>query len=130
MGDDIMKIFCTRKEYKMLQDENTAIRENRNKYRCELNEAYVKEAAYIKKINELLVENKKLSGKCAAYSKYFFEGTNPSEEIQEKVARDLEVVRLKDELFKEKVLNKLSSIETYGLCNSALQNYYYNRTYF
>lgn len=125
-----MKIFYTRKEYKMLQDENTAIREERNKYRGELNEAYVKEAAYIKKINELLVENKKLKGKCDAYSKYFFEGDKPSEEIQEKVARDLEVVRLKDELFKEKVLNKLSSIEAAGLCNSALQNYYYSRTYF
>ena len=114
----------------MLQDENIAIREERNKYRGELNEAYVKEAAYIKKINELLVENKKLKGKCDAYSKYYFEGSKPSEEIQENVARDLEVVRLKDELFKEKVLNKLSSIEAVGLCNSALQNYYYTRTYF
>lgn len=125
-----MKIFYTRKEYKMLQDENIAIRENRNKYRGELNEAYVKETAYIKKINELLVENKKLKDKCAVYNKYYFEGSKPSEEMQEKVARDLEVVRLKDELFKEKVLNKLSYIGAAGLCNSALQDYYYNRTYF
>ena len=125
-----MKIFYTRKEYKMLQDENIAIREERNKYRSELNEAYVKEAAYIKKINELLVENKKLKGKCDAYSKYYFEGSKPSEEIQEKVAIDLEVVRLKDELYKERVLNKLTLIGATGLCNLSSQNYYYNRTYF
>jgi len=125
-----MKIFCTRKEYKMLQDENIAIREERNKYRDKLNIEYDRETAYIKKYNELLAENKKLKDECAAYSKYFFEESKPSEEIQEKVARDLEVVRLKDELFKEKVLNKLSSIEAVGLCNSALQNYYYTRTYF
>lgn len=125
-----MKIFYTRKEYKMLQDENTAIRENRNKYRGELNEAYVKEADYIKKYNELLVENKKLKDKCAAYNKYYFEESKPSEEIQEKVARDLEVVRLKDELYKERVLNKLTFISATNLCNLNSQNYLYTRTYY
>ena len=112
MGDDIMKIFYSRKEYKMLQDENTAIRKERDKYRDELNAEYMKETAYLKKYNELLEENKKLKDKCAAYNKHYFEGTKPSEEIQ------------------EKVLNKLSSIEAAGLCNSALQNYYYSRTNF
>jgi len=125
-----MKIFCTRKEYKMLQDENIAIREERNKYRDKLNIEYDRETAYIKKYNELLAENKKLKEKCVAYSKYYFEGSKPSEEIQEKVARDLEVVQLKDELFKEKVLNKLSSIEAVTLCNLSSQNYYYTRTYY
>lgn len=125
-----MKIFYTRKKYKVLQDENIAIREERNKYRGELDEAYVKETAYIKKINELLAENKKLKRNCNVYSKHFFEGSKPSEEIQEKVARDLEVVRLKDELYKERVLNKLTLIGATGLCNLSSQNYYYNRTYF
>lgn len=52
-----MKIFYTRKEYKMLQDENIAIRESRKKYRDDLNKEYEKEAAYLKKYNELLAEN-------------------------------------------------------------------------
>ena len=125
-----MKIFYTRKEYKMLQDENIAIRESRKKYRDELNAEYEKEATYIKKYNELLVENKKLKDKCATYNKYYFEESKPSEEIQEKVARDLEVVRLKDELYKEKVLNKLTFIEATGLCNLSSRNYLYTRTYY
>lgn len=49
-----MKIFYTRKEYKILQDENIAIKESRNNYRNDLNKEYEKEAAYIKKYNELL----------------------------------------------------------------------------
>lgn len=125
-----MKIFYTRKEYKMLQDENIAIREERNKYRDDLNKEYEKEATYLKKYNELLVENKKLKDKCATYSKYYFEGSKPSEEIQEKVARDLEVVRLKDELYKASVLNKLTFISATNLCNLNSQNYLYTRTYF
>lgn len=112
-----MKIFYTRKEYKMLQDENIAIRESRKKYSDELNAEYEKEAAYIKKYNELLTENQKLKDKCAVYNKYYFEGSKLSEEIQEKVARDLEVIRLKDELYKESVLNKLTFIGATGLCN-------------
>ena len=114
----------------MLQDENTAIRENRNKYRDDLNKEYEKEAIYLKKYNELLAENKKLKDKCAAYSKYYFEGSKPSEEIQEKVARDLEVIRLKDELYKERVLNKLTFISATSLCNLNSQNYLYTRTYY
>ena len=125
-----MKIFYTRKEYKMLQDENIAIRESKNKYRNDLNKEYEKEVAYIKKYNELLAENQKLKDKCAAYNKYYFEGSKPSEEIQEKVARDLEVVRLKDELYKEKVLNKLTFIGATGLCNLSSQNHLYTRTYY
>lgn len=114
----------------MLQDENIAIRESRNNYRNDLNKEYEKEAAYIKKYNELLAENKKLKDKCTAYNKYYFEELKPSEEIQEKVARDLEVVRLKDELYKERVLNKLTFIGTTGLCNLSSQNYLYTRTYY
>ena len=125
-----MKIFYTRKEYKMLQDENTAIRESRKKYRDELNAEYEKEATYIKKYNELLAENQKLKDKCAAYNKYYFEGSKPSEEIQEKVARDLEVIRLKDELYKESVLNKLTFIGATGLCNLSSQNHLYTRIYY
>ena len=125
-----MKIFCTRKEYQRLQDENKELREERNKYRAQLNEGLLKEETCLKKYNELLVENKKLKDKCVAYSKYYFEGTKPSEEIQEKVARDLEVVRLKDELYKESVLNKLTFIGATGLCNLSSQNYYYTRTYY
>ena len=125
-----MKIFYTRKEYKMLQDENIVIRESKNKYRDDLNKEYEKEAAYIKKYNELLAENQKLKDKCAAYNKYYFEGSKPSEEIQEKVARDLEVVRLKDELYKERVLNKLTFISATNLCNLNSQNYLYTRTHY
>lgn len=125
-----MKIFYTRKEYKMLQDENIAIRESRNNYRNDLNKEYEKEAAYLKKYNELLAENQKLKDNCAAYNKYYFEGTKPSEEIQEKVARDLEVIRLKDELYKERVLNKLTFISATNLCNFNSQNYLYTRTYY
>ena len=114
----------------MLQDENIAIRESRKKYRDDLNKEYEKEAAYLKKYNELLAENQKLKDKCAAYSKYYFEGSKPSEEIQEKVARDLEVIRLKDELYKERVLNKLTFISATNLCNLNSQNYLYTRTYY
>ena len=114
----------------MLQDENIAIRESRKKYRDELNAEYEKEAAYIKKYNELLAENQKLKDKCAAYNKYYFEGSKPSEEIQKNVARDLEVVRLKDELYKERVLNKLTFISATNLCNLNSQNYLYTRTYY
>ena len=114
----------------MLQDENIAIRESRKKYCDDLNKEYEKEAAYLKKYNELLAENQQLKDKCAAYDKYYFEGNKPSEEIQEKVARDLEVIRLKDELYKEKVLNKLTFIGATGLCNLSSQNYLYTRTYY
>ena len=114
----------------MLQDENTAIRESRKKYRDELNAEYEKEAAYIKKYNELLAENQKLKDKCAVYNKYYSEGSKPSEGIQEKVARDLEVIRLKDELYKEKVLNKLTFIGATGLCNLSSQNHLYTRIYY
>ena len=125
-----MKIFYTRKEYKMLQDENIAIKESRNNYRNDLNKEYEKEAVYIKKYNELLAENQKLKDKCAAYSKYYFEESKLSEEIQEKVARDLEVVRLKDELYKERVLNKLTFISATNLCNLNSRNCLYTRIYY
>ena len=77
-----------------------------------------------------LIELMKASDIHGRYSKYYFEETKPSEEIQEKVARDLEVIRLKDELYKESVLNKLTFIGATGLCNLSSLNHYYTRTYF
>lgn len=133
-----MGLLYSRKKYKELEAENELLK-NQIKNNDESLSLYNKEIENNKELNqkilEYLEELKTLQQKCEKYEKYYNPDGEPSEEIQEKVARDLEVIRLKDELFKERQLNSVlnissgiyKAVSTHLLTSPLYQSTYYYR---